>query len=1253
MADNLQPAGVKAVIQDLDQYLRGADQMNRATSGIGKAAQDAANQSGNASGQFDKLGNAIGGAGKESDGFKTRLDQVSGSVAGLLGKLAPLGAAIAGAFAIGKGVQAVDELGASIFRLQQTTNLTSEEASKLKFSFEEQGVSAGIGERAIIKFSRALGGVADLEDGIAIPTGKGMADMLYNLGIRTQDVDGKTRPLTDVIADLAEEFKNMPDGVEKTTLATNLFGRSGKDLIPLLNQGRDGIIEMGDEAEKLGLVLDQHTTDAVRANSLAMKHFHAALEGISVQLGLAFIPIITLAITVGTKLAVAFNQKVVPAIKVASGIFNFFVSKSVAAIAPALNKTIHAVSDFVDGLVEIFKNSFEDFDLLAQDIARFPGILQPVAVAVAYLGAAFRKAIEYVQKFVLGIRVAIAIVKAIRADITNFARILEFFPEPVQKIIISVALFVAKIIELGDAIARFIGGPLGLFSDKVKAVASGPMEKFREVAARLAQYIIPALAAAILGFIATLAVGTVLGFVTAVGGLVSAFANFGPIKLAIGLIQDFASALLAPFKFIVNLAGDALEGIASIGKFILQTAGKVLSFTLNAAGNALEFVQGLIFGGVQELLNAKPLEVPIKTAAQGPGIGDVLSGAETGAAKGAGEKGGEAAAGGFLSTFKDVMTNALGGLIGTVFGNVISSEQPLFVFLRGYFDEFGKNIAAFAGVIGLLFSKGFISGALTGLRAAGPYLALADVVIRGILAALAFKSGELSKGFVNLIPIITGALGATLGLLGGPFAELTVPAGFVIGVGIGEGIVLALKYIVSPRKLGAVILDGIRGIPRALGAGLGAVGAALAIGLVAGLIILPGLILRELNKLDKLGSELTGVIGRALAESFVDGIKLAVRSLSSLADLTKRFSVFILTEFAPAAAKAVARALQYIFSADFLKDVFSLQWIPAILSGIRSFVPTIIPALKNFIGQVENVFSEIRLPDILGGVLDFLIGLVTKWGTGVVDGFKSVWNDANAATGNALNDAISEVGDKLTTILDKVTTFGSDVVRAFNTIADGIKGAFSSVLGVVTGIFGTIQSVVISSVSFLAGKVADFLGIVKDGLDALPGSNPAGNAIQAAIDGLRALGGGGGSTRQPGEPAPGQPVLTGLPGSGNPGFASGTRAPLSRTTSAFVGESGTELALLRRGRAVLPAGSEVLNATSTSALLSALNNLPTRAGAGGGAGDFNLSIPIALDARGMGFESMRAVVHAELDRQLINSRSRANRAGAPITAGLG
>jgi predicted transcriptional regulator len=58
------------------------------------------------------------------------------------------------------------------------------------------------------------------------------------LGIQTRTADGGLRDANAVLLDVADRFSRMKDGAQKSALANQIFGKSGRDLIPMLNEGR-------------------------------------------------------------------------------------------------------------------------------------------------------------------------------------------------------------------------------------------------------------------------------------------------------------------------------------------------------------------------------------------------------------------------------------------------------------------------------------------------------------------------------------------------------------------------------------------------------------------------------------------------------------------------------------------------------------------------------------------------------------------------------------------------------------------------------------------------------------------------------------------------------------------------------------------------------------------------------------------------------------------------------------------------------
>lgn len=102
-----------------------------------------------------------------------------------------------------------------------------------------------------------------------------------DLGISVTDSSGNVRAMESLLLDVAEKFSKMEDGTVKTAMAMRLFGRSGTEMIPMLNAGREGLAALMEEARKLGLVFDKETAQAMERFNDNMTRLKGQLEGIS------------------------------------------------------------------------------------------------------------------------------------------------------------------------------------------------------------------------------------------------------------------------------------------------------------------------------------------------------------------------------------------------------------------------------------------------------------------------------------------------------------------------------------------------------------------------------------------------------------------------------------------------------------------------------------------------------------------------------------------------------------------------------------------------------------------------------------------------------------------------------------------------------------------------------------------------------------------------------------------------------------
>ncbi|MDG4903218.1 hypothetical protein P9279_22160 [Mesorhizobium sp. WSM4962] len=122
---------------------------------------------------------------------------------------------------------------------------------------------------------------------------KNAGTIFDRLGVKIKNANGTLRSNEEIVRDLAAAFAKMPDSATKSALAIELFGKSGAELLPFLNQGKQGLIDLGAEAERLGIVLTKEQANIGDALGDSLDEVKKAAAGIRLQLGLIFAPGIT------------------------------------------------------------------------------------------------------------------------------------------------------------------------------------------------------------------------------------------------------------------------------------------------------------------------------------------------------------------------------------------------------------------------------------------------------------------------------------------------------------------------------------------------------------------------------------------------------------------------------------------------------------------------------------------------------------------------------------------------------------------------------------------------------------------------------------------------------------------------------------------------------------------------------------------------------------------------------------------------
>lgn len=158
--------------------------------------------------------------------------------------------------------------------LAQKTGISVEALSQLDFAAKQSGVEDLA--TGLIKFNRSISEAAQ--------GSRSQADAFKSLGINVKDANGNIKTSEALFLESAEALSKYRDGANKTAIVLDLFGKAGAELIPLLNEGEEGIRKFREQADKLGLTLSTETAQAANDFNDALDTIKFSVAGVGRQL---------------------------------------------------------------------------------------------------------------------------------------------------------------------------------------------------------------------------------------------------------------------------------------------------------------------------------------------------------------------------------------------------------------------------------------------------------------------------------------------------------------------------------------------------------------------------------------------------------------------------------------------------------------------------------------------------------------------------------------------------------------------------------------------------------------------------------------------------------------------------------------------------------------------------------------------------------------------------------------------------------
>ena len=223
---------------------------------------------------------------KKANGFGTKLKK---------------GFAVAGKAALGlsAGVTAV---ATAAVKLATNAAATTDKIDKMS---QKIGISRTAYQELDFVMSQSGASVDSLQVGMktlrtamvsATEGGTKQTEMFEALGVAVTDNEGNMRSQEDVFFDTVAALQSVDDETQRAALATELFGKAGIEMVPLLNAGAGSIDEMRQQAHELGLVMDDEAIDAGVHLTDTIEQVKRAFSAIVTQLGVDLMPLIQTAL---------------------------------------------------------------------------------------------------------------------------------------------------------------------------------------------------------------------------------------------------------------------------------------------------------------------------------------------------------------------------------------------------------------------------------------------------------------------------------------------------------------------------------------------------------------------------------------------------------------------------------------------------------------------------------------------------------------------------------------------------------------------------------------------------------------------------------------------------------------------------------------------------------------------------------------------------------------------------------------------
>ena len=398
--------------------------------------------------------------------------------------------------------------------------------------------------------STITGSITKMQKNMASDS-KDAAEAFSTLGVKVQDSNGHLRDSEAVFWECIDALGNVKNSTERDVIAMQLFGKSAKELNPLIEAGSDEWKKYCAEAEEAGLILSEDGVGALGSFNDSLQRIDATMDAAQKQIFSALAPAFEEVAT----MVMNASQKFTTWIQTdeAKG----YLSQLADTVSKLAEKFLSNLGPAVDGAIGLFGKvadvitfASDHFDEIVVAVETFIAVLATLKTGMAVLSIA--------QFFTNPLSGAIVAVTAVIAAITLLVTHFDDLKTVASNVLNGIKSAWNSVVSFFSGIVTGIANAFSSIGDKISNFFKSALDKVKSIWNAITSWF----------------TSIVTGVVNAFNKIPSSISTF--FQTAINNVKNVWTAITSWFSSIVSSVVNTFTNIpSSISNFFQNALNSV------------------------------------------------------------------------------------------------------------------------------------------------------------------------------------------------------------------------------------------------------------------------------------------------------------------------------------------------------------------------------------------------------------------------------------------------------------------------------------------------------------------------------------------------------------------------------------------------------------------------------------------------------------------------------------------------------